>query len=132
MKLRKTIKNWKQIVMDMRSYLPLEPSHLDSHLQIDFQMVKHKLPIRFITYAFYRSPEMSPCKWEMRPAASVLFFLFSISHVWYVPFTEHICDTFLLTLALCLGSSYSEHTINNAYAFSIYTLKVRFWFLKWH
>ena len=36
------------------------------------------------------------------------------------------------TLALCLGSGYSERTINNAYAFLIYTSEVRFWFPKWH
>ena len=30
------------------------------------------------------------------------------------------------TLALCLGSGYSERAINNAYAFLIYTSEVRF------
>ena len=40
--------------------------------------------------------------------------------------------TFPRTLALCLGSGYSERTINNAYAFLICTSEVRFWFPKWH
>ena len=39
MKLTKTIKSWKQFVIDMSSYLPLEPSHLHGHLQIEFQML---------------------------------------------------------------------------------------------
>ena len=55
-----------------------------------------------------------------------------ILHMHFVNVAYHICDTFSRTLALCLGSVYSERTINNAYAFSIYTLEVRFRFLKWN
>ena len=40
MKLTKTIKNWKQFVIDMSSYLPLEPNHL--------QMLKCKSLVQFI------------------------------------------------------------------------------------
>ena len=122
MKLRKTIKNWKQIVMDKRSYLPLEPSHL----QIDLQMVKRKSLARFIAYAVYRLCGLSLSRnvtVQMRNEDRGLCFF---------SFPYCICDTSLLTLALCLGSGYSKHTINNAYVFSIYTLEVCFRFLKWH
>ena len=46
--------------------------------------------------------------------------------------TKRECDIsdmryrFPRTLALCLGSGYSERAINKAYAFLIYTLEVRF------
>ena len=68
-----------------------------------------------------------------------LFFGFSYHHMLYATFTKLICDishmlyltlqnayaiyrihdTFSRTLALCLGSGYSERTINNAYAFAL-------------
>ena len=140
MKLRKTIKNWKLIEMDKRNYMPLEPIHLQLNLQLDLQKVKHKSPLRFFASAVYCSPDASLCKWYLRPAASILFFFFfsfqyhicDISLMKYLNFIKRICDTSLWTLALCLGLGYSERTINNAYAFSIYTSGVRFWFLKWH
>ena len=80
MKLTKTIKNWKQFVIDMSSYLPLEPSHLHSHLQIDLQMLKHKSLVRFIAL-----PKCSLCKWQSE--ARDLYFFFHNAYAIY-----WICD----------------------------------------
>ena len=147
MKWRKTINNWRLTEMDKRIYLPLEPIHLQLDLHLDLQKIKHKSPLYFFAHVVYRSPDAWLCKWYLRPMASVLFFLVFniayviyficaishlqyISHMRYLTFTERICDTSLLTLALCLGLGYSERTINNAYAFLIYTSEVCFRFLK--
>ena len=76
MKLTKTIKNWKQFVMDMSSYLELEPSHLHIHLQIDLQMLKRKLLVRFIAL-----PKLSLYKWQSE--AHDLCFVFHIAYAIY-------------------------------------------------
>ena len=75
MKLTKTIKNWKQFVIDMSSYLPLDPIHLHNHLQIDLQMLKHKLLVRFIAL-----PKHSMCKWQSE-ARGLFFFPYRICKV---------------------------------------------------
>ena len=87
--------------------------------------------LRYIAYAFCKC-----CISHLRYIAYA-FYKCCISHKRYITYaifkiTTRICDTFPRTLALCLGSSYSERTINNAYAFLICTLEVHFWFLKWH
>ena len=130
MKLTITIKNWKQFVIDMSSYLLLEPSHLHNHLQIDLQLdlqkIKHKSPLCFFAHAVYRSPDAWLCKWYLRPAASILFFfsfqyrICDISLIHFVNVKYRIWDTSSWTLALCLGLGYSERTINNAYAFDLH------------
>ena len=88
MKLRKTIKNWKLIEMDKRSYLPLEPIHL----QLDLQKVKHKLPLYFFANTVYRSPDAWLCKWYLRPAASILFFflVFNIAYAIFNFYKTHM------------------------------------------
>ena len=68
---------------------------------------------------------------------NVAYCISDISHMWYLILQNAyviypIRDTFSRTLALCLGSGYSERTINNAYAFLICTSEVRFWFPKWN
>ena len=65
---------------------------------------------------------------------------FVMLHIAYAIFNITKCECnisdmryrFPRTLTLCLGSGYFERTINNAYAFLIYTSEVRFWFPKWH
>ena len=68
---------------------------------------------------------------------NVAYHISDISHMRYLTLQNayaiyHIRDTFSWTLALCLGLSYSERIINNAYAFLICTSEVGFWFPKWH
>ena len=82
MKLWKTIKNWRLIEMDKSIYLPLEPIHLQLNLELDLQKLKHKSPLRYFAHAVFRSPDPRLCKWYLRHAASVLFFLvFNIAYV---------------------------------------------------
>ena len=68
---------------------------------------------------------------------NVKYRICDISYMWYLTLQNayainRIRNTFSRTLALCLGSGYFEHTINNAYAILICTSEVRFWFPKWH
>ena len=87
--------------------------------------------MRYIAYAFAKC-----CISHLR-YITYAFCKCCISHRWYIAYaifniTTCICDTFPRTLALCLGSVYSERTINNASAFLICTSEVCFWFSKWH
>ena len=58
--------------------------------------------------------------------AYALYHTCDILYLRFVNVKYRIRDTILQTLALCLGSGYSKHTINNAYAFLICTSEVRF------
>ena len=66
----------------------------------------------YIAYAIYRTCYIL----HMQYIALVIYI-----YMQYLTFTKCMCNTSLLTLAWCLGSGYSERTINNAYAFLIYT-----------
>ena len=62
---------------------------------------------------------------------NVKYRIWDISHMQYLTLQNayaiyRIRDMFSQTLALCLGSGYSERTINNAYAFLICTSEVHF------
>ena len=107
-------------IISMDRYQPCLPHPLWSFNNPSNNNVKYRIcdisHLRYIAYAF--------CKcW--------------ISHMRYLTLQNaytiyRIRDTFSRTLALGLGSGYSERTINNAYAFLICTSKVCFWFPKWH
>ena len=108
--------------------------------------------VSFINKLFFLVPCTTICDMQHLQNAYAIYRTCDISHMRFVNVAYRICDiphmryltlqhayaiyrirdTFSRTLALCLGSGYSERTINNAYAFFICTSEVRFWFPKWH
>ena len=77
-------------------------------------------------YVIYRT-----CNISHLCFVNVVHRISDISHMRYLTLQNayaiyRIRDTFSRGLALCLGSGYSERTINNTYAFLICTSEVRF------